>query len=239
MRSSISFGLVVSLIGSAARAAAQQHIPTADPIARSVRRETSGFATIQQSKAADPEWSRVRKLAPGTELIVVVSGAERAHRYLVAADEPELTVLNVNDTTLPIAVRDALRDVASTHPQYFLAARQGGQFGFAKAVTMNADGVFVADRKVADLARVVERYGRDSIAAIKTAAVDSNAVGCALAGYYGGGIIGGMPGALVGRAVGRDTGTVLIGMVVGWSVGAVHVFRTCRHKPEKVIYGAT
>jgi hypothetical protein len=237
MRSSISFGLVISLVGSAAPVAAQQHAPTGDPIARSISGEADRFATIQQSKPADPEWSRVRKLAPGTELIVVISGEKRAHRYLVAADEAELTVLNVGDPTLPVAARDALRDAASTHPQYFLAARKGGQFVVAKNVTISAEGVFVADRKVAELARVVERYGRDDIAAIATAATESNAVGCALAGYYGGGLIGGIPGALVGGAVGRDTGPVLLGMVAGWSVGAVHVFRTCRHRPEKMIYG--
>ena len=107
-----------------------------------------------------------------------------------------------------------------------------------KNVRMGPDGVFVADRKVADLAQVVERYGQHDITEVKTATVESNPVGCAFAGYYGGGFIGGIPGAVIGGAVGRDTGPTLLGMVVGWSIGAVYVYRKCRHKPEKVIYSA-
>jgi hypothetical protein len=80
----------------------------------------------------------------------------------------------------------------------------------------------VADRKVADLAQVVQQYGRHDITEIKTASIESNPVGCAFAGYYGGGIVGGLPGAVIGGAVGRDTGPALLGMVVGWSMGAVY-----------------
>jgi outer membrane lipoprotein SlyB len=96
----------------------------------------------------------------------------------------------------------------------------------------------VAEGKFADLAQVVEQYGRLDITEIKTAAIESNPVGCAFAGYYGGGLVGGLPGAVIGGAVGRDTGPTLLGMVVGWSMGAVYVYRKCRHKPEKVIYSA-
>ena len=42
--------------------------------------------------------------------------------------------------------------------------------------------------------------------------------------------------AQIGGAVGRDSGPALVGMMVGWSVGAVYMYRKCRHKPEKVIY---
>ena len=107
-----------------------------------------------------------------------------------------------------------------------------------KNVRMGPDGVFVADRKVADLVQVVERYGRSDITEIRTAIVESNPVGCAFAGFYGGGIIGGLPGAVIGGAVGRDTGPALLGMMVGWFVGAVYVYGKCRHKPEKAIYYA-
>ena len=169
---------------------------------------------------------------------MIVKGAPLANRLFVAGDESDLTVLNVDDPPLPSAARDVLRELASTHSEYLLAARKGRRFEFEKNVRMGPDGVFVADRKVADLVQVVEQYGRHDITEIKTATIESNPVGCAFAGYYGGGIVGGLPGAVIGGAVGRDTGPALLGMVVGWSMGAVYVYRKCRHKPEKVIYGA-
>ena len=78
MRSAVSFALVTSLIGSAVPVAAR-HSP---------------FATVQQDEPVDSGWSRVRKLATGTELIVTVQGAPLANRYFVAGDESDLTVLN-------------------------------------------------------------------------------------------------------------------------------------------------
>jgi len=144
--------------------------------------------------------------------------------------------LNTGVPALPTAARNVLRSLASTHPEYFLAAQKGGEFELEKNVRLGPDGVFIADRKAAGLAQVVEQYGRQDIAEIRTAAVESNAAGCAFAGYLGGGIIGGVPGAIVGGAVGRDSGPALAGMMVGWSMGAVHLYRKCRHQPEKVIY---
>jgi hypothetical protein len=236
MRSAVSLALVTSLIGSALPVAAQPNTPMAGPIARSITREAARFATVQQSKPVDSEWSRVRTLAPGTELIVIVKDSPPVNRYFVAGDESDLTVLNVGDPALPTAARDVLRDLASTHPEYLLAAQKRGEFALVKNVRVGPDGVFLADRKVADLAQVVEQYGRPDIAEIQTARIESNPVGCALAGYYGGAVIGGLPGVLIGGAVGRDTGPALLSMMVGWSMGAVYVYRKCRHKPEKVIY---
>jgi hypothetical protein len=238
MRSAISLALVVSLTGSAVPAAAQQNTPTADPIARSITQHATRFATVQQSNPGDSAWSRVRKLTPGTELVVTVQGSQPANRYFVAGDELDLTLLNANVPTLPTAAVNVLRDVAAAHPEYLLSAQRGGHVAFEKDVRLGPDGVFVADRKVAELAQVVERYRRHDITDIKTASTESNPVGCAVAGYYGGGIVGGIPGAVIGGAVGRDTGAALLGMVVGWSTGAVKVYRKCRHKPEKTIYSA-
>jgi hypothetical protein len=197
---------------------------------------TTAVPTGAQEQRED--WSRLLKLAPGTGIIVTVKGSEPLHRYFVAGDDSSLTVLNVDAPALPRAARAVLRDVASTHSQYFSAAQQGGQFLLQKNVRLGPEGVFVADLKVADLSEVVEQYPRDAVAEIETAKIDSNPVGCALAGYYGGGIVGGLPGAFVGGAVGRDTGPALAGMMVGWSIGALYVYRKCRHKPEKVVYQA-
>lgn len=238
MRSAVSCALVISLIGSALPAAAQQNTPVSGSIAGSITRTATRFATVQPGEPVDSEWSRVRTLAPGTELIVIINGFHSADRYFVAGNESDLTVLNAGAPTLRTGARDVLRDLASTHPEYFLAARKGGQFVLQKNVRVGPDGVFVADRKIADLGDVIEQYGRRDIAEITLAERDYNPVLCAVAGYYGGGIIGGFPGAVIGGAVGRDTGPALLGMMVGWSVGAIYVYQKCRHKPEKVIYSS-
>ena len=75
MKSVVSLALVISLIGSALPAAAQQDTPLPDQIARSITREAARLVGVQQRAPLDSEWSRVRRLAPGTELVVIVEGA--------------------------------------------------------------------------------------------------------------------------------------------------------------------
>ena len=237
MKSALSLMLIACLAGSAAPVAAQQPFPplTAGPITRSIAREAARVAAAPPTEAADTDWSRVRKLPPGTAIIVGLEDASRANRYFVAADETDLTVLNVT-VDLPSAARNVLRDVASRHADYFRAAQRGDTFHLDQRVSLGPDGVFVADQKVAELAQVVEEYGRLDIAGITIAGTTSNPVGCALAAYYGGAVVGALPGALIGGAAGRDTGPALLGMMVGWSIGSVHVYRKCRHKPEIDLY---
>jgi hypothetical protein len=236
VRSVVSLALVTSLIAPALPVVADQNTPMNGPIARSVTGEVARLVTTEQRAPDDSEWSRVRRLAPGTELIVMVKNSQPASRYFVGGDESGLTMLNTDTPALPTTARNVLRSLASTHPEYFLAAQKGGQFQLEKNIRLGPDGVFIADRKVADLAQVVEQYGRQDITEIRTAEAESNPAGCALAGYFGGGVVGGVPGAIIGGAVGRDSGPALVGMMVGWSMGAVYMYRRCRHKPEKVIY---
>jgi hypothetical protein len=87
-------------------------------------------------------------------------------------------------------------------------------------------------------ARIVKRFERATILEINTPFSTSNPIGCAFAGYLGGGIIGAFPGALVSGAIGRDTGPTLAGMMAGWSIGGVYVYRRCRTHPERVVYRA-
>ena len=79
MRSAVSLALVTSLIA------------TAVPVAA---RDTSPLATVQQSNPVDSQWSRVRKLAPGSEIIVTIEGAQPVERRVVRVDESSLTLSN-------------------------------------------------------------------------------------------------------------------------------------------------
>ena len=216
MRSAVSFALVTSLIGLAVRVAAR-HSP---------------FATVQQDEPVDSGWSRVRKLATGTELIVTVQGAPLANRYFVAGDESDLTVLNVDAPASPAPQAMSCATLPPPTRNIFWPRKKADGLCWRRTCAWGQTACSWPIWKVADLAQVVEQYGRHDITEVKTATVESNPVGCAFAGYYGGGLIGGIPGAVIGGAVGRDTGPTLLGMVVGWSIGAVYVYRKCRHKPE-------
>jgi hypothetical protein len=261
MKSAPSFALIACLVASAGPVTAQE-LPkppgssnlggpasqaTIGPISHAATREairiaaaaeaapSSGGAVRLGGEAADDDWRLVRKLEPGTEVIVAVQGSTPGQRYFVAADDRGLTLINVDDPSLPRAVTEVLRDVASDHPGYFQAAQRGETLVLGKTVRVARDGVFLADRRVADLGQVVERLARGDVVFIASAAVERNAAGCAFAGYFGGALIGGGPGMLAGGLAGGEGG-VLPGMMAGWSIGAVHVYRKCRHKPEEVIY---
>lgn len=243
MRLAGSLALVIFLAGPALPVAAQQNARTVGPIARSITREAARVATVQQSKPVDSEWLRVRKLAPGMEIIVTVKGSPPAQRYFVAGNESELTVLTLTDPGLPPAVRDVLREMASNHPGYFPAAQKGGTFLLEKNLRVAPDGVFVADRKVADLRQVVEQIDRHDVAEIRRANVGSNALGCVLTGYFLGSFAGGFAGGYIGAGVSRDKDSGFMrGMVVGMPIGATLVYLKCRHSqwflPAEVIYRA-
>jgi hypothetical protein len=169
---------------------------------------------------------------------VTVKGSEPGNRHVVTVDDSNLTVLNVTDPALPAAATSVLRVVAAHRPAVLAAAQRGETFLLEKNVRVAREGVFVSDRKVAELTQVVERIGQHDVAEIRIAKRDANAFGCTAAAYVGGAVLGGLPGALVGGAVNRDTGGALVGMMVGWPVGATVVYRKCRHKPEQLIYHA-
>ena len=240
MRTVISFVLVISLISSTALTA-QQNVAVG-PTAGVIAPEAARLGGDPQTQAFDNGWSRVRKLAPGTVLIVTMTGSELTTRYFVSGDESHISVLNVNGPDLPAPAKDVLRQVASTHPSYLPAAQRGEQFLLEHRVRVGPDGVFVADRKVADLAHVLEEYRRQDVTEIKTTRTGANRVGCALAAYYEGALVGGLPGVLIGgvagRAAGGDTGVALVGMMVGWSIGGMAMYGKCRHPSEKTIYSA-
>ena len=233
--------------------------PMTGPLARAAIRETIRLAattpepevppieSIQQGRQSGPsDWSRVRDLAPGTELIVIVTGVPPATRYLIAQSESALTVLNVTGATLPFAARDELRDVVSRHPEYIAATQQGRTFVLGKNVRLEPDGVFVADRKVADLTEVIENIPRSDVVEINTTRRERGWLGCGFVGYAGwwlGGMAGGMTGGFVGWEVSKTDGGALGGMVLGalagGITGGVWSYRKCRHKPEEVIYRAS
>jgi len=107
-------------------------------------------------------WRRVSGLAPGREILFEGRGGPAALRVFVKADESELIVLDLAGPPLDPKVRRVLREIASTHPEYFLRVFAGLRF-VQDNVRLAPDGLFLADRKVAEISDVVKRIPRPEI----------------------------------------------------------------------------
>ena len=98
MQLAVSIPLIVCLVTSTLPLEAQDRMEsTAGPIARGIAREAARLTVDQAPSSADAEWSRVRKLASGSEIIVTtVKGAQPVKRRVVRVDESTLTLSNGN-----------------------------------------------------------------------------------------------------------------------------------------------
>ena len=215
---------------------------------------TSVIETVQGGRRADSDWSRVRELASGTEINVTVQGS-RARRYVIAAEESQLTTLNLTDPTLPRAATRALLDMVSNHAEYVLSAQKGGTFE-NHDVRVAGDGVFLAGRKVADLGLIVERIARTDVVEIK------RKIGVVqrhyqirgnwhvLVGMVSVGMAGGMIGGAVDCSVATcdnnartlgGLGGAMVGGVAGMVIGGIlgnRWHRASGHETGDVIYRA-
>ena len=89
MKSALSLTLIMCLVASALPVTAQEK----GPLARAVTREAVRLAAVQLGGTpAESNWSHVRGLAPGTEVIVTVRGSKFARCTFVQADESALIV---------------------------------------------------------------------------------------------------------------------------------------------------
>lgn len=216
---------------------ARQNVAAASAAERSVESE------VPDDRSADVGWSRVRRLKPGREITLTIRGLQPASRYLLSADESGITLLNLTDPTLPTAAARALREIATHHREYFEGAAKGGVF-LVDNLRLTSAGVFVSDRKVADLQRVVETRGRKEVAEIKTRQKGRGVWGHLgpLGGYFVGGMSGGFVAGFACQAtVGRDrcdTGAFLTGMLAGGVAGGVYGFHAAKRETNDVIYRA-
>jgi hypothetical protein len=153
MRSTLSFTLVAALVMSVLQVSAEQR---AGP------------------PPTESNWSRVRNVRSGTEVIVTVRGwssdGRRSvaldDRYVVLVNDSGLTLLSLASTRLPGSAAAVLRDVASNHPDYFPAAQQGRGYLLKNNVRIGPAGVFMGGRRVAELGQVVEGIPRADVVQI-------------------------------------------------------------------------
>jgi hypothetical protein len=95
MQVAVSIPLIVCLVTSTLPLEAQDRMESAaGPIARGIAREAAGLTVDRTASSADAEWSRVRKLESGSEIIVTIEGAQPVERRVVRVDESSLTLSN-------------------------------------------------------------------------------------------------------------------------------------------------
>jgi hypothetical protein len=234
MNSTLSLTLILALINSPLPAVAQ----TAS-IGRAVAQEALRLGS--EPVKDDANWSRVRKLQPGTE-IVLSSRVASGPRYILAADEASVTMLNLASSMLPAAATEALRNLASSNPAHLTAAEDGGGFLLERDVRLQALGVFVGSQRVADINTIIERIKKSDVAEIKIERLKGRPVIGALIGLAGGIALGAWrtnnvqcPERNFSNCLITDTALVPLlsaagGAAVGASVG--------RHKTEELIYRA-
>jgi hypothetical protein len=151
-------------------------------------------AAQQAASSTTTDWSRVRKLGQGTEITITSTTSHRVARNLIAADESGLTVLNLFDPMLPVAAREALRDLAEISPALLIDAQRGGTYRWGNGVRVGPEGVFMADQKVADVEQIIERTRRAEVIQVTKRAAPGHPI---------------VTGTLVGLAVGIATATFL------------------------------
>jgi hypothetical protein len=220
MRSAISALVVASIIAS--------------PVA--------GCATAQGPRQIDDAvaysgspvltWSRVGEIAAGAEIMVTTKNGQSGRRYFVMADRARLMVLNLTNPTLTTTSIRVLREMAAQHPENFVALDRTGTLA-QDNVRVGRNGLFVADRKVADLVQVVETIAPNDVSEIWGPVVARGSVlGTVLGGWLGF-AVGVVPG--LGGASDEVAWLVLIGSI---AAGSYLGFRWSSHETDGIVYKA-
>jgi hypothetical protein len=141
-------------------------------------------------------------------------------------------VLNLTNPTLPAASIRTLRDIAAQHPENVAALNRTGALA-QDNVRIGRDGLFIADRKVADLAQVVETIVPNDVSEIWGPVVARGSVlGTVLGGWLGF-AVGAIPA--LGGASDEVAWLVLIGSI---AAGSYLGFRWSSHETEGIVYKA-
>jgi hypothetical protein len=186
----------------------------------------------RRGASVESNWSRVGQLAPAAEVAVTTRGSQPRRLHFIVADEFDLIVLNLTQPGLPPGSTRVLRDMASEHPEYFVAVQKSGTFA-QDNVRIGRDGLFVADRRIADLEQVVESIARKDVSEIRGPVVARGSVlGAVLGGWLGFAVgavptLGGTPEGIAWLVL---TGSVSVGAFLGhhWS----------SHETDGIVYRA-
>ena len=220
MKSTLSVVVIACLIASPLAACAARRGP---------RQIDSTFGSGTEPAS---NWSRVSQLAPAVEISLTVKGSPPGTRFFVMANESVLVALNLTFPTLPATSVRVLREMAATRPDYLVAAQRAGAFR-QENVLVGRDGVFVADRKVADLNQVVETVARNDVSEIWGPVVARGSVAGTVLGGWLGFAIGAVP-----ALGGAPEGVAWLLLMSSTAFGGYFGFRWSSHETEGIVYRA-
>ena len=249
MKAVLSLTLTICLLASALSEAGQEPLGTAGPPAGAVEREVAGRLN-PASESPTPvmrfpqaggnhqasDWSSVRALAPGTQIVITLKGSPRISRLVVVADESELVLVNMTSPSLSQTTTGALIDMLVRHPEHFAGPPVPGRLESGD-VSVGRDGLFVSGRKVAEFDQLVERVSRTNVAEItrpRPRRSTGHGVGLGVVGY----VAGAMGGGIFGLLISGSSRGMVVGFLVGAVGGAILGYRNGSRGPEDVIYRA-
>ncbi len=126
MKSLLALALIVSLMESITPVTAKERL--AGPPSGAHLQEAGRVAFEPASARAGDllsDWAEIRRVVPGTEILLTIPGVEAGRRYFVSADDSTVTLLNLRATNLPVTAKRVLRDMASNRQGYFTGVETG------------------------------------------------------------------------------------------------------------------
>jgi hypothetical protein len=106
--------------------------------------------------------SQVQSLAPGTEIMIRKPGVALLRQRVLAVDGDEVKTFAVSDQAVDFA--KPLRKAAATHPEYLLEPQPAGiKIPLGGRVSLKDSGVFVGERRVAELQQFIVTTSRSEI----------------------------------------------------------------------------
>jgi hypothetical protein len=247
IRSVVSLWLVGALAVSTAPVAAREGIAAAaDHVGQSGVPKTIGWtpphaATARTRSRRSSDWAEVIRLASGEKVAITIRGGEPGPRYVLSADQSVITTLNAADVTLPSAVRAALRETVSMHPDYFTNLQKGGTLLLDGNVLISRDGLFQSGQRLADFGRVVVQNQRSEvILATRLARTHPGRLGALIGAGAGVGLgIAGLGSLSCQQECGILAVILLIDGALGAAVGgAAGVLLGASSNRQEVIYKA-
>lgn len=120
------------------------------------------FGTSLLLRADESMWKRVERFDPGTRVKVTVEGSTPADRYFVQLNDSVVVLLNLSAPDLP---KRQLLNMAIDNPAWLASTAKTTYRD--NNLRIGPDGVFVKDKKLAELKQVVEWVPRAKVTDIQ------------------------------------------------------------------------
>ena len=112
--------------------------------------------------ADETMWKRVQRLDPGARVKITLEGAAPVERYFVQVNDTKLIVLNLSAPDLP---KRQLLNMAIDNPSWIAGTSKTTYRD--NSLRIGPDGLFVKNKKVAELNQVVEWIPREKVTAVQ------------------------------------------------------------------------